>query len=235
MAAESLPFPGRWIGGASLVLGPLLLLAGVLLRAPYDFFFPAQLAAHHQHPVLLTAAYSAFAAGTVVLWPGVCVLALRIASHRPAPALWGGTLTLLGLFARTFHAGVDHLALRLGHILGTEEAVRVVGESYGAFHVFSALNAVIMGGWVVLAVGAHRARVLGPLRSLALGLTSLLPLGVLKGTTPLSVVAVAGLCLALVPLGVAMWRRDPLPAGAVGRILGVAAVAFAMVLFGRFG
>lgn len=40
------PFPGRWIGGLTLILGPLLLLAGVLLRSKFHFFFPDQLRAN---------------------------------------------------------------------------------------------------------------------------------------------------------------------------------------------
>ena len=42
-AATTLPaftFPGRWVGGTALVLGPPLLLVGVLLRVRFDFFFP---------------------------------------------------------------------------------------------------------------------------------------------------------------------------------------------------
>lgn len=32
IAAPQALFPGRWVGGASLVVGPLLVLTGVLLR-----------------------------------------------------------------------------------------------------------------------------------------------------------------------------------------------------------
>ncbi|MGW5697593.1 hypothetical protein ACWEWX_44200, partial [Streptomyces asiaticus] len=120
---------------------------------------------------------------------------------------------------------------------GTASAARTVSEAYGAFHVFSVLNAAIMGGWILLAVGAYRARVLGPLRAAALGLVSMMPLGVLKGTTAWSVAAATGLCVALVPLGVAAWRAGPTPRAAtvVGRLVLVAAVATAMFCFGQAG
>src|SRR3954451_5475333 len=49
--------PGRWLGAASLIVGPLLLLTGILLRIQFHFFFPQQLAAYHDHPPLITAAY----------------------------------------------------------------------------------------------------------------------------------------------------------------------------------
>lgn len=230
-------FPGRWVGAASLVLGPTLLLTGMLLRLRFDFFFPAQLSAYEHHPDLMTAAYGCVAAGWLLLAPGVVYLAARIRERCGELALWGGVFTLLGLFARTFHAGVDHLAFRLASVQGAESATRTVGETYGAFHIFSALNAAVMLGWILLAAGAHRSRVLGPFRAAALALAAAMPLGVLKGTTPLSVAAAVGLCAGLVPLGIAVWRDGPTPPAATvaGRLLLVGAVGAAMVLVGRAG
>lgn len=204
-------FPGRWLTGTSLLLGPVLPLAGVVLRARFHFFFPDQLAAYERHPALMTASYSCFAAGTVALWPAVSALAARIGTACPTLAGLGGGLTLLGLFARTFHAGVDHLAFQLVGNLGSRSATTAVGDSYQAFHIFQYASFAIMLGWVVLAVGAWRSGVLGPVRSLALALMALLPLGVLKGTTPLSIVATAGLCIALAPLGLAILSNGPAP------------------------
>ncbi len=106
------------MGGASLVLGPLLLLTGVLLRLRFDFFFPAQLSAYGHHPGLMTASYSFVSAGWVLLWPGVVLLAAKIGERFRELALWGGALTVLGLFARAFHAGVDHLAFQLVAVQG---------------------------------------------------------------------------------------------------------------------
>ncbi|MGE7385784.1 hypothetical protein ACQKM2_09930 [Streptomyces sp. NPDC004126] len=231
------PFPGRWTGGVSLVAGPLLLGTGVLLRLPFHFFFPDQLAARVEHPGLMAWAYGAFAAGTVLLWPALVTLASRIGRRSPGLALWGGILAALGLFARTFHAGVDHLAFQLADRQGAATATRFVGETYGAFHVFSALNLAITGGWLLLAVGAWRARVVGPVRALALAATAALPLGVLKGTTPLSVVAVAGLCLALVPLGVTVLRDGPAPrrATVLRWTATITATAMLMTLIGQVG
>jgi len=90
-------FPGRWIGGGSLALGPLLLLIGVVLRIPFNFFFPAQLAAFDGHPVVMAASYGTFAAGNVLLWPGIVTLALLISAKEPSLAVWGGTLAILAL------------------------------------------------------------------------------------------------------------------------------------------
>ncbi|MER5442351.1 hypothetical protein [Streptomyces sp. NPDC002790] len=204
-------FPGRWLGGAALVLGPLLMLTGALLRSPFHFFYPDQLAAYERHPTMMAAAYGFFAAGSLLLWPAVVTLAARIGARSPGWALWGGALVIFGLFARAFHAGVDHLAFQLVRSQGAAATTQMVSDGYGAFHIFATLNFAVLGGWIVLALGAWRTRTLGPVRACALGLTAALPLGVLKGTTPLSLVALAGLCAGLVPLGLALLRESPRP------------------------
>ncbi|WP_232029173.1 hypothetical protein [Streptomyces lincolnensis] len=208
-------FPGRWVGGTAMVLGPLLMLAGALLRARFPFFFPGQLAAYERHPTLMATAYGLFAAGGVLLWPAVAVLAARIGARSAGWGLWGGVLVMFGLFARAFHAGADHLAFQLARSQGAGPAADTVSAGYGAFHVFATLNLAIVAGWIVVALGAWRTRVLGPLRATALALTAALPLGVLKGTTPLSLLALAGLCAALVPLGWALLSEAPRPGRAV--------------------
>ncbi|MDN3242516.1 hypothetical protein [Glycomyces tritici] len=230
-------FPGRPLGGTALVLGPLLLLTGVLLRSRVPFFFPDQLRAYAEHPTLMLAAYTSFLAGVVLLWPAVLVLAQRIGRDRPKWALWGGAMAVFGLFARTFHAGVDHLAFQLAADRGPDEAARAVADAYGAWHLMSAFSVAIMAGWIVLAIGAFRAKTLGWCRAAMLASTALLPLGVLKGTTPLSIVAALGLAIALVPLGIAVLREGPAPrprALAAG-IAGMLALIAAMVLAGTLG
>jgi hypothetical protein len=196
-------FPGRWAEGVSLALAPVLMLMGVLLRLPYDGFFPSQLAAFAESPALMTASYSCFAAGSVLLWPGV----LRLARFAP----WGAAMVMLGLFARTFHAGISHLAFQLVSVEGLPAAQKAVAGSYGAFHIFASLSVALFFGWIVLAVGLWRAGTLSLVPAVALGLMSALPIGVLKGTGPMSIVATVGLCVALVPLGVKVLRDGPAP------------------------
>jgi hypothetical protein len=232
-----LRFPGRWLGAVALVLGPLLTLAGVLLRAGHNFFFPDQLAAYANHPTSMFIAYSLFLAGNVTLWPAVAVLAQRIGVTKPILAVWGGALATFGLFARAFHAGVDHLAFQLVRVQDLPTATQAVADSYGAYHIMSALSVAIMAGWTVLAVGAWRARVLGLPRAVALAAMSALPLGVLKGTTPLSIVAVLGLAVALIPLGVQTLRHGPAPCTRtlLGWSSAVLAALAAMAILGTLG
>lgn len=86
-----------------------------------------------------------------------------------------------------------------------------MASSYGAFHIIFILSPLIICGWIVLAIGAYLARVLGILQSIALGLMAMLMLGVLKGSTIVSVIATAGLCVALIPLGVKIILDNPRP------------------------
>ena len=204
-------FPGRWLGGTSLIFGPLLLLAGVLLRSQFHFFFPQQLTAFRDHPALIGWSYSCFLAGNILMWPAIATLARLIGSSHPRWATWGGSLVIFGLFARTFHAGVDHLAFQLVRINGLDSATRTVANSYGAFHVVSGLTVCILIGWIVLAIGAYVSGTLGVVRAVSLGLMSALMIGVLKGSSFSSVIAMSGLCIALVPLGITVLRMEPKP------------------------
>ncbi|WP_330272102.1 hypothetical protein OG205_34575 [Lentzea sp. NBC_00516] len=204
-------FPNGWVGGTTLVLGPVLLLVGTLLRSPFNFFFPDQLRAVAEHPELMRAAYTAFLAGNVVMWAAVACLVQRIGTKNPRWAAWGGMLVTVGLFERTFHAGVDQAAFSATGQLGVEGATDLVAKGYGELHLFSFLSFTIMFGWFVLAYGAYRSGTLGRTRSVALATMGLLPLGVLKGTEVLSIVGTAGLCIALAPLGILVLREQPRP------------------------
>ncbi|MBC7927760.1 MAG: hypothetical protein H7039_19110 [Bryobacteraceae bacterium] len=203
--------PGRWLGGTALIFGPLLLLTGVLLRIQFHFFFPQQLEAFRDNSALIKGAYGCFLAGNILLWPAVMTIARLIGLERPRWAMWGGGLVLFGLFARTFHAGVDHLAFELVRSQGLESATRAVASSYGAFHVVTSLNAPILFGWLVLAIGAYLSRVLPIYRAAALGLMAGMMMGVLKGSSAISVACVSGLCIAFVPLGFDVLREPPIP------------------------
>ncbi|MEC0258616.1 hypothetical protein PAEVO_16350 [Paenibacillus sp. GM2FR] len=204
-------FPGRWIGGVALILGPLLLMVGVALRYKFNFFFPDQLVAFKEHPTIIIASYSAFAAGNILLLPAVILLSKMISIKRPGWAFWGATFAIFGLLTRTFHAGIDHLAFQLVRQQNVDIATKVIANSYGAFHIFKTFNLAIMIGWIVLAIGSYRSGVLKIYQCVALALMSTLPLGVLKGSTTFSFIATAGLCVALLPLGFKVLTEGPKP------------------------
>jgi hypothetical protein len=230
-------FPGRWIGGTALIVAPLLLLVAELLRAQFDFFFPQQLKAYDQYPVRLLAAYSIFLAGNILLWPAILTVVKLVGPKEPAWALWGGTFVMLGLFARTFHYGINHLAFQLVKVQNLPLATKAIADSYGAYHIVSSLSGAIMFGWLILAIGTYRSGVLTLVGSIGLGLMSALMLGVLKGASPVSVLATTGLCIALLPLGHRVLTSGPIPPpltilGWIALMLGLAVL---MYFFGQAG
>src|SRR5262245_26368487 len=80
-------------------------------------------------------------------------------------------------------------------------------------------------------IGAHLSGTLGLFRSIALGLMSALMIGVLKGSSLVSVVAIGGLCAGLVTFGVKVFLDGPAPSYLT--ILGwsVFMIALAIILF----
>ncbi|MCI0461389.1 MAG: hypothetical protein L0Z62_30945 [Gemmataceae bacterium] len=209
-----------------MVLGPLLLLLGAVLRLPCFFsfpperfaaleahptYFPLQLAAFEAHPTLMVASYGSVLAGSILMWPAAATLARLISAKRPGWALWGGALAIFGLFVNTFHAGVNYFAFQLVRVQNLELATQAVADSYvatsyGPYRIVVALAFVGLFGWPILAVGAYRSGTLGLVRSVPLGLMGMLGGGVLKGSTWESVVETAAVCVALVPLGVQVMR-----------------------------
>ena len=160
-----------------------------------------------------------------------------IGRTKPGWALWGGAFATFGLFARTFHAGADHLAFQMARVQGAQVAAQTVAASYGAFHVVSSLTGAILFGWILLAIGAYRSGTLGLIRSLALSVMSALMIGVLKGSSITSVIAATGLCIAFVPLGVAILRAPPAPPlrTLLGCTVTVTGVVVGLFVLGRLG
>lgn len=230
-------FPGRWISGITMILGPIFLMIGVVLRSKYHFFFPDQLTAYKNHPTLIFFSYSFFIGGNILMWPGVNTLSRMIGVKKPAWALWGGTFAMLGLFARTFHAGVDHLAFQMTRIQGVDTAIKVVQDSYGAYHIFHTFAPLIMFGWIILAIGAYISKTLGLFRSISLALMSGLPLGVLKGTTTFSIIAILGLGITFISLGFKLINEKPKPSlkQVLGWTLGIILLIVFLYIFGELG
>ncbi|BEL05525.1 hypothetical protein Q0Z83_037160 [Actinoplanes sichuanensis] len=222
------------LGGVSLIAGPLLLLTGTLLRLGVPFFYPDQLAAYQRQPTLIGTSYALFLTGTIALWPGVVAVAARIGASRPGWAVWGGTLVMFGLFARTFHYGVNTFVFSLADSAGLDTATRAVGAYYAYPEwLVSSLSLAVMTGWIVLAVGGYLSGALRPVSAVALALTSGLMIGVLKGSTWASVVQVAGLTVAFVPLGVRLLRDAGRPS--LRSVLLVVLFAAGSVVLGRLG
>lgn len=225
-------FPGRWIGGGTLVLGPVVLCAGFLLRyassvtaltpqqqvwaEAQPFAAYGQLVAYTSDPALLTLAYAVFALGAVLLFPAFIALAQQVGGSL---AFWGGTLLVAGLFARLYFAGADQTAFQLTEVIGLDQATNAIMKeyvdiSYGPWRVPVWASVGQYAGSLLLAVAAWRSGLFGTVRASMLLLSGSTWMGVLKGAEIPDVLLTALLCVALVPLGAQMLRdRLPTPTG----------------------
>ncbi|MFI6928684.1 hypothetical protein ACIBIZ_52815 [Nonomuraea spiralis] len=170
-----MPFPGRLIGGVTLILGPLVWLAGFVLRylatqtvlpppqrewaARQEFAAPGQLASYVADPALMTAAFAVFVAGAVLLFPAFVAFGQLVGTRL---AFWGSTLVVVGLFARLYFAGADQTAFRLTETLGLDTTTRAVMAgyvdiSYGPWLLPVACSVGQYAGTLLLAVAAWRS------------------------------------------------------------------------------
>jgi len=120
---------------------------------------------------------------------------------------------------------------------GAEFASDLVGGTYPTFRIIQPLSAATLIGWIVLPIGAYRSRVLGLIPAVGLALMAVVPIGILKGTQPLSIAGATGLCIAMVPLGIKILREGPRPRlrTAAGWAAAVLAVGVAFVVLGLLG
>ena len=227
---ENFWIPGPLVGGIALILAPILLFAGGLLRflavelhpeevAPYAdhwTFFPSQLALYQDHPALQYHGYGLCLVGLVCLWPAVLALAHLIAPKSPKLALWGAIVLIFALFGRAIWVGVELLAFQLVDIHGTASAIETIEASYvdisyGFYRFPVAIGLASFPGWILLGIGAYRSNVTGPVGALVLAVGPWLAPGVLKEIHILGTVASAVSCLVFVPLGVRMLRGSLRP------------------------
>jgi hypothetical protein len=240
-------FPGRLIGGGCLILGPLVFLAGLVVRhigsrvahvtpeqqTAFDrdqLAAPSQLAAYAQHPGLVIAGYALFALGAILLVPGIVTFAGVVARRAPHLAFWGGTLFILAMLARLYFSGVDQTGFQLVDTVGLQQATTTVlgsyGDlSYGLWRIPVTASVGSIAGTLLLAGGAFRAGVFGLVRCLLLVAYGWIWMGILKEATLDSLLfSVAG-ALVLVPFGIRILRGDmpepspPTPTGSRARQL----------------
>jgi hypothetical protein len=217
-------WPGTRFGAGALVVAPLLLLAGEVVRSGHYYFFPAQLAAMVSAPATILTSYALYTAGLVLMIPAFLAVAGLIGRERPGWAFWGATVAVVGSTVRIFQEGMSFLALQLVGAQGLEAATAAVGDTYGAWYVLQTLNGSDNIAWGVLAIGAYRAGVLGWVPALGVAFMITHYSGVLKGSDLSSLTGAVLLAAVLVPLGVSLWRRaEPVSRGVWWG--GVAAVA----------
>jgi hypothetical protein len=229
-AAAQPAWPGPRLGGVALVAAPLLLLLGEAVRMGHFYYYPAQLAAMATDRTTILMSYALFTAGLFALVPALLALTGMIGVREPGWAFWGATTAVLGTAVRLFQDGISFLGLHLVDVQGVGPATDAVAATYQSWYVLYPLTFLDNVGWVVLAVGAVRAGVLGWLPATGIAIMLTHSSGVLKGSALNSLLAAALLAAALVPLGIAAWRAAP-PVSPAARRGGWVAVGALVALY----
>jgi hypothetical protein len=221
--------PGRWIGGIALLVGPVVFLAGLVVRhvavavatfspaqeAWFDeqtFAAPRQLAAYAQHPGLVTTGYTLFAAGSVLMVPALLAFGRVVARGAPRLAYWGALLLVLAQLRRLYFGGIEVTAFRLVDTIGLDRTTdwvldNYVDVSYGLWRIPVTLSVGSIVGGVLLAAGAYRAGLFGVARCLLLVAWAYLWSGFLKESALIDGVGLgAAGVVALLPAAVMLLR-----------------------------
>lgn len=225
---ESLTAVWTKMAAVVLVVGQLSWFMGLLLRtlavssagftsdevalfAAEPFAAREQLAAYAANPTLTIAGYATFFAGAILLIPATAGLAWLVARRSPSLAAFGGALAILGLVARVYFAGVDHVAFQLADSQGLSAAATMVLDtyvdiSYGPWRIAVVAAFGQYLGALLLAIGLYRARIFGVVRTLIFLWPATMWTGVLKSAGWWDVIASLVLLVVLGILAVQWYR-----------------------------
>jgi hypothetical protein len=223
-------WPGSQLGAGALILAPLFLLAGEIVRSGHYYFYPQQLAGMVSDPVTIMTSYSLYTVGLVLTIPAFLALAGLIAKERPGWAFWGGTIAIIGSTVRIFQEGINFASLQLVGVQGLETATTAVDQTYGLWYVLKTMDGSDNLAWGLLAIGTYRARVLGWVPALGVAFMMNHYSGVLKGTDLNSLTGAILLAAALVPLGITLWRNAE-PVSRRAWWIGIAAIALLLAQY----
>ncbi|MDR7275302.1 hypothetical protein [Catenuloplanes atrovinosus] len=225
----------RLLSAGALVLGPLLWLCGLTIRAiagarvpdhlrDEPFAVPGELAVYRLDPALVVAGYAVFLAGAVVMVIAVAVLTRLATPGAPVLAPVGGLLLATGLGARLYWAGVEQTAFGLADAYGTEFAVAFVLDayadlSYGPWRLPVIAACGQYAGGALLAAALYRARVLGLGRALVVAWWATIWGGVLKAAGWGELPGALLLVLILVPVAIEVGRTGSVRPSSRRRLL----------------
>jgi hypothetical protein len=214
----------RRLGGAALVVGPTLLLAGALVhpREVTDAGEQLQIAAGALNRWYL--AHLLYVAATAVFVPAVLALGRRLRERAPRLELWGTGLAVVGLFSTAALVAVEGFGgWQLAQSSDREAAAATfdrITHSAGIVLPFAILGLTLSAGLIVLAVGLARTETGPAWTAWTLGGGALLlAVGLAGALHPAFLAGIVGIVAALVATGLGDLGLIS-PAGAVGRQVG---------------
>lgn len=195
-------FPGPRLSAVAFILAPLLLcVGGVLLMEFEGGEFEEIQQRIAASPGRAALGVNVFIAGWLLAMICVFALARLIAQRRPVLAAFGGVLAVFGLVVSLSFSGIATFENAIAQYPDRAVAAEVNALVEPAPILFALLPGIPLG-WILLAVGAWRANVLGPARAVLVAGPALMPIGAIGGVAFLLPVAFAALAVALVPLGI---------------------------------
>jgi hypothetical protein len=194
-------FPGRFWGGLCLVVAPLagivatLLAIGIYSATSADF---AKGMAEHRGRMLLATNLDVI--GIALGAFAVLSVAHRITLTHRRLGIWGGVLTIIGLFGPAFFMGIYFGALQIA-AKDPAATAKLLTDSQKLTGVINISGPALVAGFILLGVGARKAGLLGTARSVALAATLLLPFGFVFDVSPSATLGFVAMAIALVPIG----------------------------------
>lgn len=199
-------FPGPRLAGVAFLAAPVLLAVGAALLMQFEGgeFEDIQQRIIAE-PARAAIGLNVFIAGWMLLMVCVFALARLIAQRRPVLAAFGGFLAIMGLVVSLSFSGIATFEQGIAQYSDRTAAAEVNALVAPAPILFAFLPGIPLG-WILLAVGAWRAGVLGPARAAMVAGPALVPIGAVGGFPIVLPIAFATLAIALVPLGVDLLR-----------------------------
>jgi hypothetical protein len=216
-------FPGRWATGISMLVAPIVLAVMCLLASGiYKYFGRPFLSAMAAQPVITEIFLNVVPLAIFLLM--LAAVGLAGATRGTAPRLsdLGGGAALLGLCGPIFFVAIEFS----GFQLSSPKYLAAGAYMYDQANMVPRISLNISGpaiilAFILLAVAARKAGLMGRFRAVCLAATGLLPFGFIGAFLPISALGFVGCAIALAPLGL-RWLRagspspapDPAVAGA---------------------
>lgn len=205
---QDVGFPGRTVTGLCMIIAPLLALIGSLL--PIGIYhakgvdFAAGMAAHHMRAGL---AFNFAVAGMMLMIFAVVGVAQAIAAVRPRLGQAGGVIAIIGICGPLFFNGVYFGGYHLTDPSTQSIAGKMMDQAQMIpSNIINISGPALIVGFILLAIGAAKAGVLGRWQAWALGLSCIVPVGFISGFIVIAAIGYVASALALLPFGLQLLR-----------------------------
>jgi hypothetical protein len=207
-----------------MVVAPIVLAAMCLMATGiYKYFGRPFLSGMAAQPVITEIFLNVVPLAIFMLM--LAAIGLAGATRGTAPRLsdLGGAAALLGLCGPIFFIAIEFSGFQLSSPKYLDAGAYMYDQANMVPRIsLNVSGPAIILAFILLAVAARKAGLLGRFRAVCLAATGLLPFGFIGAFLPISALGFVGCAIALAPLGV-RWLRDRTPSPAAHQATGSAA------------